>query len=244
MAPEEIGQKLNTWSHRWLSRAGRLVLVKSVLEAIHVYWMSLSWILKGILEDARKLSSKFLWSGKNEAHVIPWVRWEKIATLNALGWWGLKNIFFFSKDLVAKGGWRLINTSSLWTKVIIQKYIAPVPLDAWIRSQKKNKKGASVLWKDLLNAFPLIESGLSWKIGNGNHFRIGKYPWPGSERNHLLQESLIQNLHTLDIIFLSSLEDSNHSNYWSQGWKDPLSLGLRDEETNELERYIYCLKIS
>jgi hypothetical protein len=42
--------------------------------------MSLSWIPKGILEAARKLSSKFLWSGKNEANVIPWFRWEKIAT--------------------------------------------------------------------------------------------------------------------------------------------------------------------
>jgi hypothetical protein len=79
--------------------------------------------------------------------------------------------------------------SSLWTKVIVQKYIAPVPLEAWIRSQQKTKKGASVIWKAILNAFPLIENGLAWKIGNGNHFRIGKDPWPGSERNHLLTSS-------------------------------------------------------
>jgi hypothetical protein len=66
-----MDKRLNTRSHQWLSRAGRLVLVKSVLEAILVYWMSLSWIPKGILEAARKLTSKFLWSGKKEAHVIP-----------------------------------------------------------------------------------------------------------------------------------------------------------------------------
>jgi hypothetical protein len=46
---------LKVWSHRWLSRAGRLVLVKAVLEAIPVYWMSLSWIPKGILEKVRRL---------------------------------------------------------------------------------------------------------------------------------------------------------------------------------------------
>jgi hypothetical protein len=85
---KKLDKRLNTWSHRWLSRAGRLVLVKSVLEAIPVYWMSLSWIPKGILDAARKLSSKFLWSGKKESHVIPWVRWEKIATPKALGGWG------------------------------------------------------------------------------------------------------------------------------------------------------------
>lgn len=97
-----MDKRLNTWSDRWLSRTGRLVLVKSVLKAILVYWMSLSWIRKGILEEARKLTSKFLWSGKKEAHVIPWVRWEKIVVPKALGGWGLKNIFLFSKALAAQ----------------------------------------------------------------------------------------------------------------------------------------------
>jgi hypothetical protein len=55
--------------------------------------------------------------------------------------WGLKNIFLFSKALASKGGWRIINTTSLWTKVVIQKYIEPVPLEIWIRSQQKSKKG-------------------------------------------------------------------------------------------------------
>jgi hypothetical protein len=113
---KKMDKRLNTWSHRWLSRAGRLVLVKSVLEAIPVYWMSLSWIPKGILEAARKLTSKFMWSGKKESHVIPWVRWEKIVVPKALGGWGLKNIFLFSKALAAKGGWRILNSTSLWTK--------------------------------------------------------------------------------------------------------------------------------
>ena len=57
---KKMDKILNAWSHRWLSHIGRLVLVKSFLEAIHVYWMSLSWIPKGILEATRKLTFKFL----------------------------------------------------------------------------------------------------------------------------------------------------------------------------------------
>lgn len=38
----KVEKRLKGWSHKWLSRVGRLVLVKSVLEAIPVYWMSLS----------------------------------------------------------------------------------------------------------------------------------------------------------------------------------------------------------
>lgn len=48
-------KRFNLWCNRWLSRGGRLVLVKSILDAIPVYWMSLSWIPKGVLEMIRRL---------------------------------------------------------------------------------------------------------------------------------------------------------------------------------------------
>ena len=108
-----MGKRLNIWSHRWLSRVSKLVLVKSVLVAIPIYWMSLSWIPKGILEAAKKLTFKFLWSGKKESHVTPWVHWEKIVVPKDLGGWGLKNIFLFSKYLVEKRGWKLLKSSNL-----------------------------------------------------------------------------------------------------------------------------------
>ena len=88
-----------------MSRAGRLILVKAVLEAIPVYWMSLSWIPNGVLEKARQICLHFLWSGKKEVSVTPWVRWDRIARPKYLGGWGLKNIFFFAEALSTKGGW-------------------------------------------------------------------------------------------------------------------------------------------
>jgi hypothetical protein len=59
----KLEKRLSGWSFRWLSRAGRLTLTKEVLEAIPVYWMSLAWIPKGILEKIRKICSRFIWSG-------------------------------------------------------------------------------------------------------------------------------------------------------------------------------------
>jgi hypothetical protein len=60
---EKLEKRLNNWSFRWLSRAGHLILVKLVLEAIPFYWMSLAWIPKGVLEKERKICFKFLWVG-------------------------------------------------------------------------------------------------------------------------------------------------------------------------------------
>ena len=36
----KIEKRIGAWSHKCLSRAGRLVLVKVVLEAMSVYWMA------------------------------------------------------------------------------------------------------------------------------------------------------------------------------------------------------------
>jgi hypothetical protein len=45
----KIEKKINSWCNRWLSKESRLVLLKSVLEAIPIYWITLTWVPKGIL---------------------------------------------------------------------------------------------------------------------------------------------------------------------------------------------------
>jgi hypothetical protein len=87
---EKLEKRLKIWSHKRLPRAGRLVLIKLVLEEISVYWMSLSWIPKGILEKERKICFSYPWRGNKEKKVLPWVWWERIVVLKDLGGWGLK----------------------------------------------------------------------------------------------------------------------------------------------------------
>eukprot|EP00253_Pinus_taeda_P004657 PITA_04657 len=72
----KIEARISHWSFRWLSRAGRMTLLKSVLLAIPVYWAALTWISKGILEKIRRLCCRFLWAGSNEKSVLPWVAWD------------------------------------------------------------------------------------------------------------------------------------------------------------------------
>ena len=64
------------WSHKWLSRADKLVLVKAVLEAMPVYWMALTWIPRGILDKIRKICFSFLWGGSYDKKTMMWVSWD------------------------------------------------------------------------------------------------------------------------------------------------------------------------
>ena len=62
----KVEMRIKNWSFRWLSKVGKLILVKSVLESIPVYWMHF-WIPVGILERIRKICFKFLWSGNKDS---------------------------------------------------------------------------------------------------------------------------------------------------------------------------------
>jgi hypothetical protein len=106
---------LKGWRFRWLSHAGKLVMEKSVFEAIPIYWMSLAWIPKGVLEIARKIYFKFIWAGTKDQFVAPWVKWNEMAVPKTLEGWGLKNIFLFTKALSAMSIWRLVTFENLWT---------------------------------------------------------------------------------------------------------------------------------
>lgn len=95
------------------------------------------------------------------------ISWKCIVVPKALGGWGLKIYFHFSKALVAKVPWRLITTSILWTEVVQHKYIAPRSLLDWLRNIDKRLSGVSIIWKAVIKSFDLISQGLVWKVGNG-----------------------------------------------------------------------------
>lgn len=71
-------------------------------KTILVYWISLAWIPKGVLEKARRICFRFLWEGSQEHFVLPSVKWNRLAMPKLQGGWGLKTIFMFSKALAAK----------------------------------------------------------------------------------------------------------------------------------------------
>jgi hypothetical protein len=238
----KLEKRLNGWSFRWLSRAGRLTLTKSVLEAIPVYWMSLAWIPKGVLEKIRRTCSQFIWSGSGDKYTQPWAKWESIAMPKALGGWGLKNIFLFSKALAAKVCWRLISVSSLWTQVVTQKYISPDSVEDWIRTPNKSASHCSIIWKAMISSFSVVGDSLAWRVGKGNHLRIGADPWPSCGNSHILPEELIDQLHRQGIFFLSHLVDPHSTNIWNQGWRSVISLGLNGVYADLLRNYILALR--
>eukprot|EP00253_Pinus_taeda_P011273 PITA_11273 len=171
-----VEKRLQVWYHRYLSLAGRLILIKAVIEATPVYWMALTWIPKGILNRLQHICSRFLWAGQQTGRLFGWVKWDTIAKPKSWGGWGIKRLHLFSKALAAKLGWKLLTSEGLWTRVAYAKYIKPLNVLDWFFSQQ-NTHNVSITWKAVINTIPLLRDGLTWRIREGNSVRIGLDPW-------------------------------------------------------------------
>lgn len=136
----KVERILNNWSHRILSRVGHLVLIKFVLEATLIYWMSLAWIPQGILSQIQRICCNFLWKGHKEGKPFSWVKWSRIVAPKKLGGWGLKDLPTFSHALAAKLGWLLLNHKILWIEVVTYKYIWPQDIMDLVHLPSWNKK--------------------------------------------------------------------------------------------------------
>lgn len=58
---KKITTKFTSWRSSTLSQAGRLVLIRSVLDSIPTYWLSLKKLPVGVQKDLKKLKRQFFW---------------------------------------------------------------------------------------------------------------------------------------------------------------------------------------
>eukprot|EP00253_Pinus_taeda_P008550 PITA_08550 len=65
-------KKCKHWTHRALNFAGRLVLTKTVLQAIPQYLLSMLPAPKGILQQMRSIQRSFLWNGNGDKKKWLW----------------------------------------------------------------------------------------------------------------------------------------------------------------------------
>jgi hypothetical protein len=115
----------------------------------------------------------FLWKGSLDYKRSHLANWKSLSKPKALGGWGLKDGVMFGQELEAKFLWVFLTQESLYRKFIIAKYISPLFVVDWIHQRNKIIPNASTQWRDLPQVFPMIVKYLDWKIGSGEHVRIG-----------------------------------------------------------------------
>ena len=120
---ERMEKKLSGWKRLYLSKGGRLTLVKSTLSSLPTYYLSLFLIPVAVADRLERIQRKFLWRSSEECFKYPLVAWEKVYLPIVLGGLGIRKLVHFNKTLLGKWLWRFGREGThLWRRVIASKY--------------------------------------------------------------------------------------------------------------------------
>ena len=165
---ENIKRRLQNWKSKFLSSAGKEVMLKSVAMAMPTYVMSCFKLPRKLCKDINALMANFWWgetSGRNKMH---WTSWERMARKRNEGGLGFKDLEAFNKALLGKQIWRILTKPQLLvSKVLKAKYF---PKESIL--QCNHPKHASWIWQGIMGARSLLDMGLIRRIGNGRNTRI------------------------------------------------------------------------
>ncbi|XP_074346940.1 uncharacterized protein LOC141685753 [Apium graveolens] len=102
---DRMKQKVQSWKEKWISQAGREVLIKNVAQALPTYAMSMFLLPLDITEDFERSLSRFWWGIKeNSSSGIFWMSWEKLSVHKDRGEIGFRNFHDFNLALLGKQG--------------------------------------------------------------------------------------------------------------------------------------------
>ncbi|XP_060969090.1 uncharacterized protein LOC133036597 [Cannabis sativa] len=146
---EKVRKRIHKWDSKLLSRAGKEVLLKSVIQSLPTYAMSVFLILLEICKDVDQLMGRY-WSHtkSSQGQGIHWRSCDKLCLHKHQGGFGFRNIRDFNLAMLGKQGWRLLtNNSSLVARVFKARYYSQSSfLDAELGANP------SYVWRSVLGA--------------------------------------------------------------------------------------------
>jgi hypothetical protein len=99
---EKMERRLAGWKRIYLSKGGRLTLIKSTLSNLPTYFLSLFPIPADVANRIEKIQRNFLWGTSEEVAKIHLVKWDMVCSPYSHGGLAIKNLRRFNEALLGK----------------------------------------------------------------------------------------------------------------------------------------------
>ncbi|GAU40629.1 hypothetical protein TSUD_190060 [Trifolium subterraneum] len=189
--------------------AGKEIMIKSVLQAISSYVMSMFILPTSLIDDIEKMINAFWWrsgtinNNNNNNKGIHWLAWERLACPKAHGGLGFRNFEAFNRAMVAKQAWNIVqNPNLLVAKLIKARYFPRSSL-----FETPLGYNSSFAWRSMWHARQILSLGCRWRIGSGENIRVMHDPWLRGKVNKWVSSPQPAGVYQLSVI------DLLHENY-------------------------------
>ncbi|KAJ0757712.1 putative RNA-directed DNA polymerase [Helianthus annuus] len=111
--------RLSLWKAKTLSYGGRITLIKSVLNALPTYYLSLFKAPVKVIEELDKIRRVFFWGGSEEKAKMNWVAWDLTIAPVEYGGLGFGSLRDANLAMLAKWWWRFKSEKKgLWRSIV------------------------------------------------------------------------------------------------------------------------------
>ncbi|CAJ2659028.1 unnamed protein product [Trifolium pratense] len=169
---DKIHSKLSAWKASLLSIAGSVQLVKSVIQSILLYNITLySWPVS-LIKKIEKLMKNFIWSGDVDKKKLVTFAWKKICRPLSQGVLNLRSLTSLNKAANLKLCWSFINSQCSWAKLLQARVL---------RGKKVIQHHIfSSLWSCIKEEINTIFDNSIWLVGDGKDINFWNDNWCGS----------------------------------------------------------------
>ncbi|RVX16794.1 putative ribonuclease H protein [Vitis vinifera] len=229
-------RRLALWKRQYLSKGGRITLIKSTLSSIPLYQMSVFRMPKSVARRIEKLQRDFLWGRANGGSKVHLVRWEVVCVDKEKGGLGIRKISLLNKALLGKWIWRFACAKEeLWKKVLEAKYGKE---ELGWRTRKANGAFGVGVWKEILKESSWCWENMGFKVGKGNRIRFWTDLWCG---NNVLSQGF-PNLFSMAVHRNVTVEECWDQNVGQGGWNLRLLRDLNDWELGLVGNLLVALR--
>ena len=170
---DKMRGRLDGWKARALSKAGRLTLVQSVLNAIPIFVMQSALLPVSLCNEIEKICRNFIWHGKDMKPAVHLINWDTMSLPKRLGGLGIRNMRQMNQALLGKLCWRAYkNPQALWVRCLFNKYES-----GFVHWEVAKRANGSVNWKSFCYGLELLRKGIVVDVNNGMHTRFWLDDW-------------------------------------------------------------------
>jgi exonuclease III len=169
---DKLKNKIHAWGAIWLNKAGKVILMNSVITSLPIYQCSVLLAPKTITNKIDEMLRRFLWEGgRNCEKKLHLVRWDKVKKPKMEGGLHIRDVAVHNLAMGGKILWNMITGKRTWSKQILRKKYFIGDKERCLEKPTKVQKG-SPIFTLCKRALPYFISKLTWIPGNGAKIRI------------------------------------------------------------------------